>query len=185
MKYYKKEDLIKCYRSEGRCEIACKDACKDRKEREKCPLKQAVRKMPNGIDENMEALVAEVLDPLATVYGKPMAVVEGFVCPRRCQLENKKLLRMHVKGDAVQISAVGLQGNDLRLENLEIVRAIVQNGKFDVMILMDTTTTGAGPKRVFVSYCRGKNQGVIMKTVEGGDELVELSELDRAQVMSD
>lgn len=185
MKYYKKEDLIKCYRSEGHCEIACKDACKDRKEREKCPLNQAVKKMPNGIDENMAVLAGEVLEPLAAVYGKPMVIVEGFVCPRRCQLEGKKLLRMHVKGDAVQISAEGLQGNDLRLENLEIVRAIVQNGKFDVIVLVDTTTTGAGPKRVFVSYCRGKNQGRILKKVEGCDELLELSELDRAQVMSE
>ena len=174
------QDLIKCYRSEGRCKIACEDPKKCQ-----CPLNQPVKKMPNGIDENMAALVAEVLEPMATVYGKPMAVVEGFVCPRRCQLENKKTLRMHVKGDTVKISAVGLQGNDLRLENLEIARAIVKNGKFDVIVLVDTTTTGAGPKSLLVSYSRGKNNGRILKKVEGSDEIEELSELDRAQLMSE
>ena len=171
------QDLIKCYRSEGRCKIACEDPNKRH-----CPLTQAVNKMPNGIDENMAALVAEVLEPVMASYGKAIDFIEGFVCPKRCQLEKQKLLRLHVKGDAVKISAEGLQGNDLRLENLEIARAIIRNGKWDLMVLVDTTMTGIGPKSVFVSYSRGKNRGAVMKTVEGKDELEELSELDREQL---
>ena len=174
------QDLIKCYRSEGRCKIACEDPNKRH-----CPLTQAVNKMPNGIDENMAALVAEVLEPVMASYGKEIVIVDGFVCPRRCQLERMKQLRMHVKGDTVRISAVGLQGNDLRLENLELARALLKNGKWDMMVLVDTTTTGVGPKSLILSYSRGKNNGRILKKVEGCDEMVELSELDMAQLMSE
>jgi hypothetical protein len=174
------QDLIKCYRSEGRCKVDCEDPKKCQ-----CPLNQPVKKMPNGIDENMAALVAEVLEPRMASYGKAIEVIEGFVCPRRCQLEKNKMLRLHVKGDTVKISAVGLQGNDLRLENLEIARTIIMNGKWDQIVLMDTTTTGVGPKSLMVSYSRGKNNGRILKKVEGSDEVVELSELDRAQLMSE
>ena len=86
---------------------------------------------------------------------------------------------------SIKISAVGLQGNDLRLENLEIARAIVKYGKWDLMVLVDTTTTGVGPKSVIVSYCRGKNRGLVMKTVEDQEALVELSGLDIAQLNSE
>lgn len=177
MKQFVKEDLIKCYREnrEDRCQCGC----------EACPLKQAVKKMSFGIDENMETLANEVLEPVMALYGKALAVVDGFVCPKRCQLEGKKLLRLHVKGDTVKLSAVGLQGNDLRLENLEIARAIVKYGKWDLMVLVDTTTTGVGPKSVIVSYSRGKNRGLVMKTVEDKDELEELSGLDKAQLMTE
>ena len=177
MKQFVKEDLIKCYREDikDRCKCGCED----------CPLKQAVKKMPFGIDDNMAALVDEVIEPVMTSYGKEIEVEEGFVCPKRCQLEDKKLLRLHTKGDTIKISAVGLQGNDLRLENLEIARAIVKYGKWDLMVLVDTTTTGVGPKSVIVSYCRGKNRGLVMKTVEDKEALVELSGLDKAQLMTE
>ena len=53
MKQFVKEDLIKCYREnrEDRCQCGC----------EACPLKQAVKKMSFGIDENMETLANEVI----------------------------------------------------------------------------------------------------------------------------
>ena len=37
----------------------------------------------------------------------------------------------------IMICAMGLQGNDLRFENLEAARQIAKQGEFDVMVLED------------------------------------------------
>ena len=39
----------------------------------------------------------------------------------------------------IRISAMGLQGNDLRLENLEVARRIAKQGDYDMMVLEDVT----------------------------------------------
>lgn len=45
MEYFTKKEMIRCYRESK------KDRCAE------CRLQQAVKRMPDGIDENMEALV--------------------------------------------------------------------------------------------------------------------------------
>lgn len=74
MKYFTKEEVIRCYRERK------EDRCKE------CRLTQAVKKLPNGIEENMEALVTEVLEPVCEKLGNEIVVLSGFRCP----LENRR-----------------------------------------------------------------------------------------------
>lgn len=164
-------ELIPCYRSEDRCK--------------ECRLAQAVITMPNGIGENAKALLDEVLNPAGELYGKELNVINGFCCPVRCRNLGCNQAD-YVRGDAADISAVGLQGDDLALENLVIARAIVQNGKWDVLILDDVPSTGIEPSRIHVSWKRnGGNRKEILKRVKGSKDYQKLSKLDMAQLMSE
>lgn len=171
--------MIRCYQEdeEKRCKFG---------NDEECFLQGAAMKLPNGIDENVTAVIEEVLMPLADAYAKPIRIVEGFVCPRRCNLEGDKRLWLHVKGDTVLIQAMELEGNELRFENLEIARAIVKNGRFDEMVLEDVHEGGIEPKAIRVSYKRnGGNRRVVKKRVKGQDGTEELSGLDLEQLINE
>jgi hypothetical protein len=178
--------LIKCYQegADGRCRDDLGKVGPDGKEETfECPLQGAAMKLPNGIEENVKALIEVVLEPVVEAYGKPLKIVEGFVCPRRCGKVGNKSLWLHVKGDTALIQGVELEGNELRFENLEIAREIVKNGKFDEMVLEDVHEGGIEPKAIRVSYQRsGGNRQVVKKRVSGRVSTEELSGLDLAQL---
>lgn len=52
----------------------------------------------------------------------------------------------------VMISATGFQGNDLRLENLEVARQIVKQGGYDMMVMGDVTYCGIEPKWILLLW---------------------------------
>ncbi len=175
MKKIAKEDLMKCYSESGRCEG--------------CRLTQAVKQLPNGIDANMDDLVENVLDPVASVYDKPIEICHAFCCPVRVKYvkdkDDEHIEIDHIKGEAVDLAAVGLEGNDLRLENLEIAKVIVQTVVFDEMVLLDVPTSGIEPKMIHVSYKKGgKHRKVVLKRVIGKSECEELTTLDKQQLFS-
>ena len=86
----------------------------------------------------------------------------------------------------IMISVMGLQGNDLRLENLEVARQIAKQGGYDVMVMGDVTYCGIEPKWIQLSWQpNGENRGLIMKQVSGKHEYEELSWLDMKQLMSE
>lgn len=86
----------------------------------------------------------------------------------------------------IRISAMGLQGNDLRLENLEVARRIAKQGDYDMMVLEDVTWCGIEPKWIQLSWRPdGENRKVVMKRVSGKNELEELSWLDMEQLMNE
>ena len=69
MEYFKKEELIRCYRERK------EDRCPE------CRLQQRASRLPGATEENLEALVTEVLDPARRKLGKPITVNSGFRCP--------------------------------------------------------------------------------------------------------
>ena len=86
----------------------------------------------------------------------------------------------------IMISVMGLQGNDLRLENLEVARQIAKQGGYDVMVMGDVTYCGIEPKWIQLSWQpNGENRGLIMKQVSGKRELEKLSWLDMKQLMNE
>lgn len=86
----------------------------------------------------------------------------------------------------IKISAMGLQGNDLRFENLEVARRIARQGGFDVMVLEDVSWCGIEPKWIQLSWRPdGENRKMVMKRVSGKAECEELSGLDMEQLMSE
>ena len=113
MQNFSKKELIRCYRENKQ------DRCKE------CRLPQPASRLPNGIEENIEALVDEVLDPARRKLGKPIVVNWGY----RCQKHNLEVggvkNSQHMVGEAADITCADVP----RLKQI-----IVENGKFDQLI---------------------------------------------------
>ena len=132
-KHFKKEELARCFREKGgRCS--------------ECKLVQPALKLPEGVEENLDALVANVLEPLRKRYGKPIIVNSGY----RCSIHNAAV------GGATQSQHMKGEAADIRIgEGLErLVKIIKENGKWDQMIIY--------PSFIHVSW---KRQGVNRKQI--------------------
>lgn len=170
MKRFKIFDMIKCFfqKKSDRCEG--------------CRLEQAAMSLPYGIKENAEALINDVLEPVREEYGKPILVVNGFICPARMKNNGSP----HVKGEAADIMAAGLTGSDLWLENLELAKVVMKVGHFDMMVLGDVPSDSIEPKWIKVTWKRnGTNMGMVLKKVAGKAEYESLSKLDMMQLEAD
>jgi hypothetical protein len=148
MNFFKKEELIRCYRENG---ARCRE----------CPLKQPADKLPGGCEENLEALMDNVLDPARRKLGMPITVNSGF----RCTVHNKTVggvyNSQHVSGQAADVSCE---------DNRKLARIIVENGKFDQLIIY--------PTFVHVSWRRnGGNRKMILRKTSGGYQKVAPSEI--------
>ena len=116
--------------------------------------------MPAEARQNIEALVADVLDPLREAYGKPIYVNSGY----RCEKHNKAVggvpKSQHMLGQAADIS---VKSEKLKVKSgLEMLaRIIVAQGKFDQLILY--------PTFLHVSYKRnGMNRHRVLKKTSTG-----------------
>ena len=109
MKWFKKEEMARCFRENG---ARCRE----------CPLKQPAGKLPDDAEENLKGLVANVLDPARERYGRPIAVNSGY----RCAIHNAAVggvrNSQHMKGEAADIRP------------REVGKIIEQLGKFDQLI---------------------------------------------------
>lgn len=150
MEYFTKEEMIRCYRERKQ------DRCSE------CRLQQAVKRMPDGIDENMEALVDNVLDPCRRAYGKSIGVNSGFRCPLHNSRVGGASQSQHIAGEAADITGGSPE------ENLKIARIIARQGRFDKMILYVDREGSLEPRFIHVSHKRlGGNRGRILKQVRG------------------
>ena len=89
---------------------------------------------PKEAEENLRALVNEVLDPLREAYGKPIRVNSGYRCPKLNTLVGGSPNSQHMRGEAADIQPV--IGNEADLP--ELARILIDNGKFDQLILYPT-----------------------------------------------
>ena len=143
MTWFKKEEMARCFRANG---ARCRE----------CPLRQPAEKLPDGVEENLQALVREVLDPARAAYGKPISVNSGY----RCQVHNKTVggvaNSQHMKGEAADVHCE---------DNRRLAKIIVENGKWDQMIIY--------PNFVHVSYKRngGNRHQVLRKTATGYEKI--------------
>ena len=160
MRWFNKNEMIRCYRERKQ------DRCRE------CRLQQAASRLPNGIEENIEALVEQVLDPARERLGKPVVVNSGF----RCLIHNKAVggayNSQHVSGQAADIAPAGFKVKDsgFKEELAKLARIIVQNGKFDQLIIY--------PTFVHVSWKRlGGNRQQILRKVGSGYEAVSRKEV--------
>ena len=85
-------------------------------------------------EENLRALVDEVLDPLRERYGKPIHVNSGYRCPELNRLVNGAINSQHMCGEAADIRPTQANQGDLD----ELVRILIANGKFDQLIIYPT-----------------------------------------------
>ena len=140
MKWFKKEEVIRCYRERK------EDRCKE------CRLTQEVKKLPNGLDENMEALVTEVMDPAREKLGMPIICNSGFRCPIHNAKVGGATGSQHMKGEAMDVRCA---------DNRRLARIIVENGRFDQLIIY--------PTFIHVSWKRqgGNRKQILRKTATG------------------
>lgn len=158
--------------------------CKEKSERcEGCRLEQAAKSLPNGIEESAIALVEDVLEPTSEVYGKPIGVLNGFCCPVRLRLMGESLQSAHVRGEAADICALVTDGEDLGLENLELARAVMEVGFYDVLVLGDVEPGSIKPKWIKVCWKRnGNNMGMVLKKEAGKAEVEQLSKMEMKEL---
>ena len=117
-------------------------------------------KMPAEAQQNIEALVANVLDPVREAYGKPIYVNSGYRCPKHNAAVGGVPRSQHLVGQAADIS-VKSEKLKVKSELDELARIIVQQGRFDQLIIY--------PTFLHVSYKRsGVNRHkVLRKTATG------------------
>ena len=116
--------------------------------------------MPPEARQNIEALVAEVLDPVREAYGKPIYVNSGYRCAKHNAAVGGVPKSQHMLGQAADIS-LRLTAYGLQDELMKLVRIIVLQGRFDQLIIY--------PTFLHVSYKRsGVNRHkVLRKTATG------------------
>ena len=116
--------------------------------------------IPAEARQNIEALVANVLDPVREAYGKPIYVNSGY----RCEKHNKAVggvpKSQHLVGQAADISDKS-EKLKVKSELETLASIIVQQGRFDQLIIY--------PTFLHVSYKRsGVNRHkVLRKTATG------------------
>lgn len=153
MKYFKIRELIPCV--DGHC--------RDRR----CGYgESALVEVPTEVIKNAIALVEEVLDPLRAQYGKPIKVNSGYRCPLKNKAVGGVAHSQHLLGEAADIRChtdstdPSTGSGQVTDELLRLAQIIVQNGRFDQMILY--------PTFIHVSYKRtGINRHRILKKVNG------------------
>ena len=122
---------------------------------------QAASRLPNGIEENVEALVEQVLDPARERLGKAVTVNSGFRCPVHNKAVGGVYNSQHVSGLAADVHCE---------DNRKLAKVIVENGRFDQLILY--------PTFIHVSWKRqGGNRQQILRKVVNGYEAVSRKEV--------
>ena len=107
---------------------------------------------PKEAEENLRALVDEVLDPLREAYGRPIRVNSGYRCPKLNRLVGGSPNSQHMRGEAADIQPV--IGNEADLP--ELARILIEKGKVDQLIIY--------PTFIHVSYRRfGWNRKLILQ----------------------
>ena len=140
MKWFKKTEMIRCYRERQQ------DRCRE------CRLQQPASRLPNGIEESMLALGEDVLDPAREKLGMPVVVNSGFRCPLHNKTVGGVYNSQHVSGQAADVHCE---------DNKKLAKVIVENGRFDQLILY--------PTFVHVSWKRqGGNRQQILRKVGNG-----------------
>ena len=137
----------------------------------------------NGCDRdkenNLVALVDNVLDPARQKYGKAVHVSSGYRCPQLNTLIHGALESQHLQGEAADIyTDAGPQGN------LELAKVIIASGKFDQVILENVPGTSLQPQWLHVSWKRnGRNRGEVRKKVVGSSSYPLLNSLELKSLM--
>lgn len=116
--------------------------------------------IPEDIKPNIVALVDNVLDPLRTMWGKPLIVTSGYRCPALNKAVGGSKTSQHMSGQAADIDA-GTRADNKALFNLLI------NSKlpFDQLIF-EEGDIDEGPDWLHVSYKSvGRNRRQILYQV--------------------
>lgn len=164
MKYFTKEELIRCYREkrEDRCDV--------------CRLSHAVKVLPYGYEDNAIELVDQVLDPARAELGKAITVHSCFRCPvKNSACKGSARNSMHLTASAADVSC-GTPD-----ENLELAKIFLKQNKFGQMILYVNHAKSLAPRFIHVSYKKpSRDCNRLLKQIKGtaSYEVVKPEELE-------
>ena len=147
MKYFGIRELIPCV--DGHC----KDG--------RCGYDEStIVKVPSEVIMNAIALAENVLDPAREQLGMPIKVNSGYRCPLKNKAVGGVENSQHLRGEAADIS-LRLTAYSLQDGLMKLARIIVENGKFDQLIIY--------PTFLHVSYKRnGVNRHKVLKKTSTG-----------------
>ena len=115
------------------------------------------------VEDNLNALVAAVLDPLREKYGHAIYIKSGYRNSEVNKAVGGVSNSQHLKGEAADI--IGFDGSTT--ENYKLGRLIVAMGNFDQVIFEDVNKNDLKPKWIHVSWKRvGDNRGHILKKIK-------------------
>ncbi|MBO7068601.1 MAG: peptidase M15 [Bacteroidaceae bacterium] len=112
MGHFKREEMARCFRENG-------SRCRE------CPLKQPADKLPNGVEENLSALVENVLEPAREKLGMPIVVNSGYRCPLHNARVGGVTNSQHMRGEAADVSCE---------DNERLAKILEENGRYDQLI---------------------------------------------------
>lgn len=138
---------------------------------ELCKSSEATKKgivnVPSAEERaNLEALIANVLDPLREAWGKPIIVNSGFRCERLNKAVGGAAGSQHKTGEAADIEAVTRDPADNRM----LFELVLKLGlPFDQMI------NEFGYDWVHISFSRSRRRGQVLEAKKSGGQTVYVS----------
>lgn len=129
--------------------------------------KKGIVNVPSAEERaNLEALIANVLDPLREAWGKPIIVNSGFRCERLNKAVGGAASSQHKTGEAADIEAVTRDPADNRM----LFELVLKLGlPFDQMI------NEFGYDWVHISFSRSRRRGQVLEAKKSGGQTVYVS----------
>lgn len=129
--------------------------------------KKGIVNVPSAEERaNLEALIANVLDPLREAWGKPIIVNSGFRCERLNKAVGGAAGSQHKTGEAADIEAVTRDPSD----NRRLFELVLKLGlPFDQMI------NEFGYDWVHISFSRSRRRGQVLEAKKSGGQTVYVS----------
>lgn len=129
--------------------------------------KKGIANVPSAEERaNLEALIANVLDPLREAWGKPIIVNSGFRCERLNKAVGGAAGSQHKTGEAADIEAVTRDPAD----NRRLFELVIKLGlPFDQMI------NEFGYDWVHISFSRIRRRGQVLEAKKSGGRTVYIS----------
>lgn len=90
--------------------------------------------LPPDAQENIRALVENVLDPARQQLGGPVTVNSGYRCAKHNREVGGVSASQHLRGEAADICPVKSEKIKVKSELVRLKEIIIKNGKFDQLI---------------------------------------------------
>lgn len=108
-------------------------------------------------ENNLRTLIFELLDPIRSIYGRPITVSSGY----RSEAVNKA-----IKGSNGSLHLKGMAA-DLQCSNINELWEICKDFEFDQLIKETDDRSGKLKEWIHISYSKGKNRKQCFKMHNG------------------
>lgn len=122
--------------------------------------KRGIPNHPNTAQKmNMEKLIDRVLDPIRSLYGKPIYVNSGFRCPTLNKVVGGSKNSQHMTGQAADITGGSPRENK---KIWDVIMFLFQEGDIDFDQCLNEKPINGEPSWIHISYNEDNNRGQIL-----------------------